>query len=153
MSSLVPMTTDERGLFSDFRQEMDRIFQRFLGLPAEGNGQRSLATWAPRVDVEETDDALLVKADLPGIRPEDVEISVADGMLVVKGERQEERKEEKKDVHRIERFHGRFYRQVPLPTGVDAEKVRATCADGVVTVSIPKMPEKQPRRIPVTASK
>jgi HSP20 family protein len=103
------------------------------------------------VDVEESDREILVKADLPGVDPKHVEISVENGVLTVRGERKEEKEERKKNYHRIERFAGSFYRAVPLPPGADAEKVSATSTNGVVTVTIPKKPEAQPRKITVTS--
>ena len=113
------------------------------------NGE-AMKTWTPRVDVEETEKEILVKADLPGIDPKAIEISIENGILTIRGEKKEEKEEKKKNYHRIERFTGMFYRQIPLPTGVDADKITATNANGVVTVSIPKKPEAQPKRIAIT---
>ncbi|MCS7023065.1 MAG: Hsp20/alpha crystallin family protein, partial [Gemmataceae bacterium] len=79
-----------------------------------------------------------------------IEIAIENGVLTVRGERKEEREEKKKNYHRVERFMGTFYRAIPLPPGVDPEKVSATSSNGVVTISIPKKPEAQPKRIVVT---
>jgi HSP20 family protein len=135
------------GLLESFRREMDDLMSRFFG--EEGNGE-ALTTWAPRVDVEETEKEILVKADLPGVDPKNVEIAIENGVLTIRGERKEEREEKKKNYHRVERFMGTFYRAIPLPPGVDADKVTATSSQGVVTITVPKKPEAQPKKIVVT---
>ncbi len=136
------------GLLEPFRQEMEEVFERFFGPEEGGNGSK---VWAPRVDVEETDREVLVKADLPGVDPKEVEITLTEGALILKGEKKEAREEKAKNYHRVERFFGRFYREVPLPAGADAAKITATSAKGVITVTIPKAPEAQPKRIAVQA--
>lgn len=136
------------GLMPNFRQEIQELMDRFFGDDA-GNGQFAQA-WTPRVDVEETDKEIVVKADLPGVDPKSVEISVENGFLTVRGEKKEEKEEKKKNYHRVERFAGSFYRAIQLPAGADAEKVAATSGNGVVTVTIPKKPDAQPRKITVT---
>lgn len=150
MRSLVPWTMTENWL-DDFRQEMDATMQRFFRPMAESKGLVP-RTWAPRVDVEETDKAILVKADLPGVNPSEVEISVCDGMLVLRGERKEEKEEKGKTTHRVERFTGNYYRAIDLPAGVDTEKIAAESANGVITVTIPKSPAVQPKKIAVKAN-
>jgi HSP20 family protein len=127
---------------------MEDVMERFFG--HENGKPRAAETWAPRVDVEETDKEILVKADLPGVDPKNVEITVEGGVLTVRGERKEEKEEKKKDYHRLERFAGSFYRAIQLPASADAEKVSATSANGVVTVAIPKKVEAQPKKIAVT---
>jgi len=136
------------GTIEPFRREMEDLMGRFFA-EEERNGQLA-KTWSPRLDVEETDRELLVKADLPGVDPKNVEVSVENGVLTVRGEKKEEKEEKKKNYHRVERFCGTFYRAVPLPTGLDAEKVTATSANGVVTIAIPKKPEAMPKKITVT---
>jgi HSP20 family protein len=103
--------------------------------------------------MEETDKEIIVKADLPGVDPKAVEVSVQDGVLTVRGERKEEREEKKKNYRCVERFAGSFYRAVALPPGADAEKVTATSTNGVVMITIPKKPEAQPKKITVTPAK
>jgi HSP20 family protein len=138
-------------MMEPFRKEMESLFSRFFG-EENGNGPLMAAaqSWAPRVDVEETEKEIQVKADLPGVDPKAVEISVQDNVLTVRGEKKEEKEEKKKNYHRVERFAGSFYRAIPLPPGADAEKMGATSANGVVTITIPKKPEAQPRKITVT---
>jgi HSP20 family protein len=139
------------GFMEPFRKEMESLFDRFFGEePGGGHAMRPAQAWAPRVDVEETDKEIMVKADLPGVDPKAVEITIQDGMLIVRGEKKEEREEKKKNFHRVERFVGSFYRALELPPGADAEKVAATSVNGVVTITIPKKPEAQPKRITVT---
>lgn len=121
--------------------------ERFFG--HEDGRPKAVETWAPRVDVEETDKEILVKADLPGVDPKNIEISVENGILTVRGEKKEEKEEKKKNYHRIERFAGAFYRALALPPGADAEKVSATSANGVVTIAIPKKPEAQSKKIAI----
>jgi HSP20 family protein len=110
------------------RQEMDELFHRFFG-SAPGNGSDAMQAWAPSVDVEETDKEIVVKADLPGVDPKDIDIN----------------------YHRVERFFGQFYREIPLPAGADADKVVASSTKGVISISIPKKPEAQPKKIVVKA--
>jgi HSP20 family protein len=140
-------------LFQQLQREMDQLMQRFFGEADGGTGRTDLVAWAPRVDVEEDDKQFVVKADLPGVDPKDVEVSVVENALVLRGQKKEEREEKKKNYHRVERFEGQFYREIPLPRGIDADKVQAKSANGVVTVTIPKKAEAQPKKIAVQAEK
>jgi HSP20 family protein len=149
MTSLIPWSRTG-SLLGPFRKEMDEVFERFFGAPNDNGGQ-AIRAWAPRVDVEETDKEIVVKADLPGVDPKDIEINVVDGSLFIKGEKKEEKEEKKKNYHRVERFVGQFYREIPLPAGADAEKISAASAKGVIAVTIPKKAEAQPKKIVVKA--
>jgi HSP20 family protein len=134
-------------LFDTFRSEMDEVLQRFFrngGEPIE-----SMTTWAPQVDVEETDKAMVVKADLPGVEMKDVDVSIQDRTLTLRGEKREERQENLKQFHRIERFAGSFFRSVLLPADADLEKVSAVANKGVITITIPKAAGSQPRKVAV----
>src|SRR5947207_10310365 len=115
-------------LMEPFRQEMEDLVHRFFG-EDEGNGHLAKA-WAPRVDMDESEKEITVKADVPGVDPKAVEITVENGMLTIRGEKREE-KEEKKNYHRVERFAGSFYRSIPLPPAADADRVSASSAHGV----------------------
>lgn len=138
------------GMLEPFRKEMEGVMEKFFGEDA-GNGKASLVkTWAPRVDVEETDKEIVVKADLPGVDPKAIEISVENGILTVRGEKKEEKEEKNKNYHRVERFAGSFSRAIALPPGADAEKVSATSTNGVVTITVPKKLGAQPKKITVT---
>jgi len=132
-----------------FRREMENMMEKFFG-DETGNGKFTVAkAWSPRVDVEETEKEILIKADLPGVEPKAVEITVQDGVLLVRGEKREEKEERKKNYHCVERFTGSFYRAIALPPGADVEKVSATSVNGVISISIPKKPEAQPKKITI----
>lgn len=148
MTTELTQRTTGLGMLDPFRREMEGLFERFFG-PENGNGQ--LARWTPRVDVEEADKEIRVKADLPGVDPKAIEITIENGILTVRGEKTEEKEEKGTSYHRVERFAGSFYRTIPLPPGADAEKVSATSANGVVTIIIPKKASAQPKRIRVEA--
>jgi HSP20 family protein len=137
--------------FQQFQREMDQLMQRFFGETSETSN--SLITWAPRVDVEEDDKQFIVKADLPGVEAKDVEVSVIDNVLVLRGHRKEQREEKNKNYHRVERFEGQFHREIALPRGIDADHIQAKSSQGVLTVTIPKKPEIQPKKITVQAEK
>lgn len=134
-------------LFDTFRREMDDLFDRFVRF--DGDNGQAMTAWAPQVDVEETDKEFLVKADLPGVDPKDVDIRVVDNILTVRGGKEEKKEEKKKNYHRMERFCGQFYRAIALPAGTDADKVNATSANGVIIITIPKRAEAQPKKINV----
>jgi HSP20 family protein len=125
---------------------MDRFFE---DVPAffrtgEGNGE-----WLPRFDVTETDENIVVKAYMPGIDVNDLDISLSNGVLTVRGEKKHEHKEEKENVHLYERRFGSFCRSFTLPSEVDADKVDAAYKDGVLTLTIPKGEAAKPRKIEV----
>jgi HSP20 family protein len=134
------------GTVERFRDEIDELLQKMLG---DGPVVTGSPVWAPRVDVSETDQEFLVKADLPGVEAKNIDVSVAEGVLLLKGERQEERREQKKGYQRYERFAGSFYREIPIPAGVDADKITAESANGVVSIRLPKKPELKPKKIAV----
>jgi HSP20 family protein len=148
MRLLTPWARKNGGPLQAFR-EMEDWTRRLFGEPLE----EALYTpaWMPRVDVEETEKEVVVKADLPGVEPKEVEVSVLEGNLILRGEKKEEKEEKGKNFHRVERFRGTFYRELPLPAGVDPDKVAAAYAKGVVTVTIPKKPAAVPKKIAVKA--
>lgn len=143
MTKLMRHGTNGNTLLSRMQSEMEDVFQRLFGDQIIPD-----AAWTPSVDVQETDAAVVVKADLPGVEAKDVEVTVQNGTLVLRGEKKEEKGT---NYHRVERFSGAFYRAVPLPDDTDPATVAATAAKGVVTVTIPKKPGSQPKRIPVQA--
>lgn len=136
--------------FDDFWRRFDEPFGA-LGW-RNGGGLPSLAM--PRTDVAETDDAIEVSVDLPGLEEKDVDVSVSGDVLTVRGERKNEREEERKGYYLSERSYGSFYRTVPLPPGVDRDNAKASFKNGVLTVTLPKTQEaqRQVKRIEVKAA-
>lgn len=111
------------------------------------------AAWAPAVDITENPESILVHAELPGLKADDVKIDVENNVLTLRGERRVTTKKDAGTAHRVERFYGTFSRQFLLPRTVDAEKIEADLSDGVLTVKLPKRSEVKPRQIAVkTAS-
>ena len=146
-------------------EDMDRIFGEFgfgpsvgvgpLLSPSLGQGRGpisgGLRAWSPQLETFRRGDKLVVRADLPGLRKEDVNVEVEDGMLTISGHRSEEEIEDRDDFYRSERSYGEFYRALPLPENVTGDTCEATFKDGVleVTLPLPKAQERKPRRIDV----
>ena len=145
MRALMPWTGT-----TSLRKEMDRLFDRFFeyGWPEPP----ALGEWEPTVDVTEDKDAVTVKAELPGVEQKDIGVSLQDGMLTIKGEKQQEKEAKDKRHHRVERSYGAFMRSIRLPAAVETGKVTATFKDGVVTITLPKAPEAKGTSIPVKAA-
>lgn len=138
---------ESRDILQRFREEMDDVMRRFV--PAGWDAAWQPAEFTPSADVSETEDALEIRMDLPGIKPDDVNVEVRDSLLSISGERREEKEERDKTWHRIERRSGSFSRAMTLPTAVDADKAQAGYHDGVLTVKLPKTEEAKGRRIAV----
>ncbi|MEW8508683.1 MAG: Hsp20/alpha crystallin family protein [Candidatus Thiodiazotropha sp.] len=133
----------------DWRQELDRAFHPLLH--REDDTSRVVGgEWAPAVDIKEEDTRYVIRADIPGVKPEDIEVTMEHGVLTIRGERRFEEKEERDNFKRIERSHGVFYRRFSLPDNTNADAVEANGKDGVIEVIIPKTEGKQPKRIEVT---
>ncbi len=133
----------------NIREEMNRLFDDFFsGWPERRRGLLE-GEWAPSVDVAETDEDIVVTAELPGVKQDDVEISVVDDVLTIKGEKKEEKEVKEKNYHRIERSYGSFQRSLSLPVGVQSDKAKATYKDGVLKVTIPKSEEARPKQIKI----
>jgi HSP20 family protein len=139
---------DPFGLLRQMTSDFDRMFEGF-GAPAfrwpllRARPQAEAANWLPEIDVFEKDNRLVTRVDLPGMKKDDVKVEIADGQLLISGERKSEVEEKKDKFYRSERQYGSFYRAVPLPEGVKLEDVQATFADGVLEVSIPLPPAQQ----------
>jgi HSP20 family protein len=129
-----------------FTREVDRMFDAFFG--GEGEARR----WVPAMDVWEEGEHFVLKADLPGVPESDVSIEVQDGTLTVSGERRSEERKEGAGWYRYERSSGSFSRSLTLPEGVDADRIEAEFAAGVLTVRIPKPEERKPRRVEIKAA-
>jgi HSP20 family protein len=138
-----------RGLMT-LQDEMNRLFESTLfGENATSSrGGRSIV-WAPPIDVVEGKDKVIVNAELPGIKPDEVELSVEDGVLTIKGERKFSEEMEGENLHRIERAYGYFERRIGLPKTLDPEKISAAYADGVLHIELPKAEETKPKHIPI----
>lgn len=134
------------------RRDMDRLFDSFFNTPSlwreNGDGSMSLA-----LDVAEQDDKFLVKASIPGVAPEDIDISLSDNVLTIKGESRQETEKEGEKYHLRERRFGSFMRSLTLPNTVKGDEVEATYEDGVLTLAIPKAEEVKPKKIEVVAKK
>jgi HSP20 family protein len=121
--------------------------------PMHGETEVSTRSWAPPVDIYETEDAIVLKAELPGIDPEDVEVRVEDNTLYLKGERKYEKEVNEQNYHRIERSYGSFARSFTLPNSISAEKVKAEYKDGLLTLTMPKREEAKPKTIKIDVTK
>ena len=141
-STLLPRT----GLTS-LKKEMDQLFDRFWA--PDSPELPSLVEWAPTLDVIETKDTIVLKAEVPGIDPKDIHASFQDQILTIKGEKREEKREKDDLFYRMERSYGAFARSFRLPVSVEAGKVNASFKNGVLTVILPKAPEAKAANIPI----
>jgi len=138
------LTRWEADPFRDLWREVDRLFERFgrmTWLEPFEEGLAPFRSFAPAVDVSETDDEVHVTAELPGLEKDDIEISVEDDSLVLSGEKKEEEERRGKGYYRCERYYGSFNRRIPLPCEVQSDRAEATFKNGVLTVRIPKTEE------------
>jgi HSP20 family protein len=135
-----------------YRLDPFRMMDALLGwdgFRGDWGGFNQNLEFIPRFDVKETKDAYVIKADLPSVKDEDVDVSLSGSLLTISGRREEEHREEGESYHAMERSYGNFTRSFTMPDGVDATNVTADLKDGVLTVQIPKKPEAQPRRIAI----
>lgn len=139
------------GAISQLQNEVDRLFNTRLGRGSNAS-EESVADWTPAVDIAEKEEHFLLRADLPGIDPSTIEVSMSDGTLTLRGERSTIEQDQQKDYRRVERVSGRFYRRFSLPDTADAEGIKANSANGVLEVLIPKHSRVQPRRIEVNVA-
>jgi HSP20 family protein len=144
MRGLTPWT----GMAS-MKSEMDRLFDRFAEL--RWNEFPALGDWAPSMDVSETRDSVVCKVEVPGMEQKDIQISLQESLLTIKGEKKQEKEEKDEHYHRVERSYGAFTRSLRLPVAVDAGKVTATVKSGVLTVTLPKTTAARGTTIPVKA--
>lgn len=126
---------------------LSRDLDGFLAAPAGSN-----VSYIPAVDVHEEKDAFVLTADLPGVKPEDIEVTAEKGVLTLRGERKSERREDAVGYERIERVTGSFVRRFTLPDNVQGDDIKAKFTHGVLSVSIPKKPEVAPKRVTVEAA-
>lgn len=138
------------GLFDQLREEMDRMFE--LPAPRFGFAPWRELNFVPALEIEEKDDKLFVKVDLPGMKKEDVKVEVAVEGLTIMGERKEAKEEKKEGYFRTERLYGSFERFVPLPDGAVLDKAVAEFKDGVLTVTVPlgNVPKTEAKTLPIS---
>lgn len=135
--------------FSTLQNEMNRLFNSVFDTPAGGGNGGALRRWMPAMDLLETDDHFVLRADLPGLSEEDVNIELEDTTLTVSGQRKAEHEERKEGAYRVERAFGSFSRSLTLPPGVDPAAVTANFDRGVLEVRVPKPEQRKPRRIAI----
>lgn len=139
--------------FEQFRREMDQMFNGFLSdWPVRSSLlDRRLGQFMPQIDVDETEKEVRVTAELPGMDEKEVEVTLTQGVLTIKGEKREEHEENKRDFHHSELRYGMFQRAIQLPADIDADKAKASFKKGVLRITLPKTAEAQSnrRRIPV----
>ena len=137
-----------------FRDEIDRTFERFFRDPwgTVGSGLSAFGPWGPAVDVSQTDTEVSVRAEIPGLDPKDLDITIQGNMLVLAGEKKESAEEKGKDYSYAECRYGSFRRAIELPSSIDPDKVTAEHKNGVVTIRIEKSRAERPRRIDVSQS-
>ncbi|MCC6144889.1 MAG: Hsp20/alpha crystallin family protein [Candidatus Hydrogenedentes bacterium] len=148
MRSLIKRDTNELNPWATFRDLEEQFSQFFREFPV-ATGISAESSWVPAVDLTETADAYLLEADLPGMKREDIEVTVVDDVITLRGERKEEKAQEEKGYRRVERSYGSFQRSFRVPGGVDTGKVDAHFDQGVLKVSLPKRPEAKPKAIEV----
>jgi HSP20 family protein len=134
------------GRLFGLRDELDRLFEPFSELT---RGSQLLSVWNPAIDLYEDKDSLIVKAELPGMKKEEIDVSLHDGALSISGERKSEQRVENGENYRSERFVGRFHRTVTLPSPVRGDQVKAQYKDGILTITLPKTEEAKPKQIEV----
>jgi HSP20 family protein len=134
--------------FERVRRQMDRLWDSFL----EGGLRRRSeeeVEWLPSLDVAETKNELVVKAEVPGMDPKDIDISLSDGVLTIRGEKRQEKEEKEADYHLVERSYGSFTRSVQLPREVQSDKISASYKNGILKIALPKSEEAKKKEIKI----
>ena len=137
---------------STLQNEMNRLFNTVFDAPSPANAGSTLRRWMPAMDLVETADHFVLRADLPGMSQDDVKIEFEDGTLTVSGERKAEHESKNEGYYRVERAFGAFSRSLTLPHGIDPEAVTANFENGVLEIRVPKPEERKPRRIEIGGS-
>jgi HSP20 family protein len=133
------------GLLNQLQKELERAHEG-----VGGDGSIATAEWAPAVDIKEESDKFVLHADIPGVKPEEIDVSMEDGVLTIKGEKKTEAKTEQEGYKRVERTYGSFYRRFSLPDTANAEEISAKSLHGVLEIVIPKREAVKPRKINVS---
>ncbi|MBT8115604.1 MAG: Hsp20/alpha crystallin family protein [Arenicella sp.] len=135
---------------SRLQDEINQFFRQGDHLPVFGDGSSvETSKWVPSVDIKDNGDEFLIKADIPGVAPQDIDVSMENGMLTIKGERKSEDKEEKNGYTRVECSYGSFYRRFSLPDTADSENIKAKGKDGVLEITVAKREPAKARKIAV----
>ena len=134
------------GLLTQLQKELEQMRS-----DVSGDGSSATAEWAPAVDIKEESDRFVLHADLPGVKPAEIDVSMENGVLTIKGEKKTEAKTEKEGYKRIERTYGSFYRRFSLPDTANPDAISAASKQGVLEISIPKRESVQPKKINVLA--
>lgn len=138
--------------FKDFmtlRDRMNKIFEDMVAISRGEEKDLMSSSWVPHVDIYETENEVVLAAEVPGVNEKEVEIKVEDDTLSIKGERKFEKETKEENYHRIERSYGSFYRSFTLPSYVDQEKIEAEYENGVLKVHMPKKPELKPKKVKI----
>lgn len=136
----------------DVSNRLNRIFGRVASRAEPEREMLAVADWMPSVDISETDTAYLVKAETPGVKKEDVKVTIHDGMLTIQGERKQEKEEKGKKFHRVECSYGSFVRSFRLPDDADENSVKAEFKDGMINVTLNKSEKAKPKQVNVSVS-
>lgn len=136
----------------DVPSRLNRIFGQAPARTESGNELLAMADWAPSVDISETDNAYLIKGEIPGVKKEDVKVNIQEGMLTIQGERKQEKEVKGKKLHRIECSYGSFMRSFRVPDDADKNKVKAEFKDGMINVTLPKSGKAKSKAISVSVS-
>ncbi len=155
MALIVRRNRDEWDLFrdvSEVQREMNRLFSFFPALVSRGNGETGFeGAWTMPLDVYETKDSVVVKAELPGLKPEEIDVSVLGNTLTIKAERKHEAEVTDEQFHRRELAYGLFQRQLELPQAVNAEALQAVYKNGILELTLPRKEEAKPKQVKVQA--
>ena len=141
----IPRWTVATPDFKHLQSQLSRIFEPFARMNADED--LATGTWVPPVDVAETQEKIVVRAEVPGMKQEEITIEFENGILSIKGERKAEKNGEGTTWHRVERNYGYFVRSFTLPRTVDAERIAATYRDGILEIEVPKKEEAKPKQI------
>ncbi len=141
----------ESGIWNRLQEDINALFKSSAipGWPDESSV--ATAQWAPSVDIQEKDDQFVINADIPGVKPEDIEVNMENGALTIRGERKAEQRKEENGYRRVECSYGSFYRRFALPDTADGNKVQAKANNGVLEISIGKREAARPKAIKVQA--
>jgi HSP20 family protein len=135
---------------SRFQDEIQKFFNTAFPTIARDESSILTSDWCPAVDIKENEDKYLILADIPGVYPKDIDVTMEHGTLTIKGERKSEHKEEKENFKRVERTYGTFYRRFSLPDDANADSINATSKDGVLEITLDKKETVKPKKIKVT---